>query len=158
MSQHIDATHLKVGDVAPNFTSIDQDGAEVSLSDFKGKKVVLYFYPADNTPGCTNQACAFRDEKKSFDDRNMVILGVSPDSQKKHKNFVTKYDLPFPLIVDTDKKILNAYGVWGDKKFMGRIVNGVLRTTFVINEEGKIEHIIEKVVTKKAAEQVLSLQ
>jgi len=154
MSHHIDKTHLKPGDKAPAFSSVDQEGKTHTLADYKGQKVVLYFYPADLTQGCTNQACAFRDDYSFYKKNNIVVLGVSPDGQAKHAKFATKYDLPFPLLVDEDHKILKDYGVWGDKKFMGRIINGVLRTTFIIDKDGKVAHIIERVVTKKASEQV----
>lgn len=147
--------HLKPGDVAPAFTAQDQDGNTVSLSDYRGKKVVLYFYPKDNTPGCTAQACNLRDNHALMLRQGYVVLGVSADSQKSHKKFAAKFNLNFPLLVDEDHTILNAYGVWGEKKFMGRTFDGIHRTTFVINEEGVIEEVIEKVHTKRHAEEVL---
>lgn len=148
-------THLKVGDKAPQFTAEDQDGNTVKLSDHKGKKVVLYFYPKDDTPGCTKEACNFRDNHQELQKQGFEIIGVSADSSKKHRKFIDKYDLPFSLIADTEKEVINAYGVWGLKKFMGREYEGIHRETFVIDENGKIEQIIEKVKTKEATEQIL---
>ncbi len=149
-------THLKEGDKAPDFTSTDQSGKQVSLSDFKGKKVVLYFYPKDDTPGCTKEACNFRDNYKQLQDEGFEVLGVSADTEKKHQKFVEKYDLPFTLLADTDKEVINAYGVWGKKKFMGREYDGIHRETFVIDENGKIEKVFTKVKTKEATEQILA--
>lgn len=149
--------HLKPGDVAPAFTALDQDGNTISLSDYRGKKVVLYFYPKDNTPGCTTQACNLRDNYALLLRQGYVVLGVSADSQKSHKKFATKFNLNFPLLADEDHTILNAYGVWGEKKFMGRTFDGIHRTTFVINEAGVIEEVIEKVHTKRHAEEVLKM-
>ena len=149
-------THLKEGDEAPDFKGKDQNGNDISLSDFKGKKVVLYFYPKDNTPGCTAEACNFRDNYKDLQKRGFEIIGVSADSEKKHQNFINKYELPFPLIADTDKEVINAYGVWGKKKFMGREYDGIHRETFVIDEKGEIEKVFEKVKTKEATEQILA--
>jgi len=146
---------LKQGDKAPAFTTTDQDGNKVSLKDFKGKKVVLYFYPKDNTETCTKEACNLRDNYATLKDKGIVVLGVSFDNQKSHKKFEQKYGLPFTLLVDEDKKIINDYDVWAEKLFMGRNYMGVLRTTFLINEKGKIDHIIEKVVSKDHAAQVL---
>ena len=147
--------HLKEGDKAPDFQGIGQDGKTISLSDYKGKKLILYFYPKDDTPGCTAEACNLRDNFSVLKKEGFELLGVSPDNPKKHKKFIDKYSLPFPLIADTEKEILNAYGVWGPKKFMGREYDGVHRTTFVIDEAGKIEKIIAKVNTKAHAEQIL---
>ena len=147
--------HLKEGDKAPDFQGIDQNEKTVSLSDYKGKKLILYFYPKDDTPGCTAEACNLRDNFSVLKKEGFELLGVSPDDPKKHKKFIDKYSLPFPLIADTEKEILNAYGVWGPKKFMGREYDGVHRTTFVIDEAGKIEKIIAKVNTKAHAEQIL---
>jgi len=149
-------THLKEGDTAPDINAIDQNGEALKLSDYRGKKVILYFYPKDNTPGCTAEACNFRDNYKELQDRGFAIIGVSADSAKKHQNFITKYELPFPLIPDTEKEVIEAYGVWGLKKFMGREYDGIHRETFVIDEEGKIEKIYKKVKTKEATEQILA--
>jgi len=145
---------LKVGDKAPNFKGIIETGEIVSLSDFKGKKLVLYFYPKDMTPGCTNQACNLRDEYGDLKKAGFEILGVSPDPAERHQRFIDKYTLPFHLIADTEKEIAQAYGVWGLKKFMGREYMGIMRTTFVI-EKGIIVKIIAKVKTKAHAEQIL---
>lgn len=148
-------THLKEGDKAPEFKGLDQNGSTVSLADFKGKKLILYFYPKDDTPGCTAEACNLRDNFDDLRERGFEILGVSPDSQKKHQNFIGKYELPFPLIADTDQKILNLYGVWGEKQMYGRTYEGVFRTTFVIGPSGVIEKIFSKVDTKNHSEQIL---
>ena len=150
-------TELKKGDNAPNFSIKDQNGEKVSLSQFKGKKVVIYFYPKDMTPGCTNQACNLRDNYSVLQEKEIQILGVSGDNEKKHQKFIEKYDLPFPLLADTEKEMMNDYGVWGEKKFMGKVYNGVHRTTFLINEEGKIHDIITKPKTKAHAEEILAL-
>lgn len=148
-------TNLKQGDAAPNFTAKDENGNTVSLSDFKGKKVILYFYPKDMTPGCTNQACNLRDNYAILQEKEIVILGVSPDDEARHQKFISKYELPFPLIADTDKAVMNAYQVWGPKKFMGKTYDGVHRTTFLINEEGIIHDVIKKPKTKAHAEEIL---
>ncbi|MDZ7740395.1 MAG: thioredoxin-dependent thiol peroxidase [Bacteroidota bacterium] len=148
-------TNLKEGDKAPDFKAKDQNGKRIALSDFTGKKTILFFYPKDNTPGCTAEACNLRDNYKKLQDEGFVIIGLSADSEKSHQNFANKYDLPFPLIPDTDKKIIHAYGVWGPKKFMGREYEGINRTTFVIDEEGKIEKVFEKVKTKDHTNQIL---
>ncbi len=147
--------HLKIGDPAPAFNAINEKGEKVSLSDFAGKKLVLYFYPKDDTPGCTAEACSLRDGYGQFLAKGYEILGVSPDSAKKHAKFIEKYSLPFSLLADEDHAVATAYGVWGPKKFMGRVYDGIHRTTFVIGENGAIERIIEKVDTAKHAEQVL---
>jgi thioredoxin-dependent peroxiredoxin len=147
---------LKVGDKAPAIKSKDQNGNEITLAQFKGKKVVLYFYPKDSTPGCTKEACSFRDNHKELAKKGYVVIGVSNDSEKSHVKFIEKYELPFPLIADTDHKVVEDYGVWGLKKFMGREYMGINRMTFVIDEKGKIERIIEKVNTEEAAEQILT--
>ena len=125
---------LKIGDEAPEFSGTDQDGNNISLSRFFGKKVVLYFYPKDNTPGCTAEACNLRDNYKLLFDKGFAIIGVSADNEKSHRNFISKHSLPFPLIADTEKKICGLYGVWGPKKFMGRTFEGINLTTFVISE------------------------
>ncbi|MFB9845283.1 thioredoxin-dependent thiol peroxidase [Mucilaginibacter ginsenosidivorans] len=148
---------LKEGDKAPNFTAKDQDGKTVSLSDFKGKDVVLYFYPQDDTPTCTKEACNFRDNYQSLVSKGLAVIGVSFDTEKKHKKFITKYNLPFPLLADPDKKIIEAYGVWGEKMLFGRNYMGTLRTTFIINKKGIIIHIIDKVDSGNASQQVLDL-
>jgi peroxiredoxin Q/BCP len=153
MANHI--THLKVGDKAPDFKAKDQDGNVISLKSFAGKKLVLYFYPKDDTPSCTNEACNLRDNFGILKKKGYAIVGVSADEEKKHKKFIAKYDLPFPLVADTDKKVIDAYDVWGEKKFMGRIFDGIVRTTFVINEKGKIEKVITDVKTKNHTEQIL---
>ncbi|NVK04224.1 MAG: thioredoxin-dependent thiol peroxidase [Flavobacteriia bacterium] len=150
-------THLEPGDKAPDFSAKDHNGNDISLSTFKGKKLVLYFYPKDDTPGCTAEACSFRDEYTQLREQGFEILGVSADDEKKHNKFADKYDLPFPLIPDTDKQIINAYGVWGLKKFMGREYDGIHRETFVIDENGKIDQVIKKVKSKEAAKQILDL-
>ena len=149
--------HLKVGDDAPKFVSIDQNENTVQLDDFKGKKVVIYFYPKDNTPGCTMQACNIRDNYSAIQNEGIVILGVSADSAKKHQNFISKYDLPFPLLADENKELLNLYGVWGEKKFMGRTFDGIHRTTFVLDENHKIIGIIEKPKTKDHTREILEV-
>jgi peroxiredoxin Q/BCP len=146
---------LEVGQPAPAFSAKDQDGKEVKLSDFKGKKLILYFYPKDNTPTCTTQACNLRDNYKLLLKKGYKVLGVSNDDEKSHLKFIKKYDLPFPLLADTDHKMVEDYQVWGEKNTFGRTYMGVLRTTFVINEEGIIEEIIQKVESKNHAGQIL---
>jgi peroxiredoxin Q/BCP len=150
-------THLKPGDKAPDFNAKDQNGNDVSLSDYKGKKVILYFYPKDLTPGCTTQACNFRDNASLLKEKGFEVVGVSADDEKKHQKFIEKHDLNFTLLADTDKKVIQDYGVWGTKKFMGKVYDGIHRESFVIDENGKIEHVIEKVKTKEATEQILAL-
>jgi peroxiredoxin Q/BCP len=147
---------LKEGDKAPAINAKDQNGNEITLAQFKGKKVVLYFYPKDSTPGCTKEACNFRDNYKALQKKGYEVIGVSTDSEKSHQKFIEKYELPFPLIADTDQKVVNDYGVWGLKKFMGREYMGINRTTFLIDEKGKIEKLIEKVDTENSTEQILS--
>ena len=136
--------NLKAGDKAPDFESVDQDGNKIKLSDFKGKKVVLYFYPKDDTPGCTAEACSLRDNYELMQSKGYEILGVSGDNEAKHKKFIDKYDLPFSLIADVDKSVHEKYGTWGEKSMYGRKYMGTLRTTFVIDENGVIEEVIEK--------------
>ncbi|MGY5846759.1 thioredoxin-dependent thiol peroxidase [Salegentibacter sp. HM20] len=148
-------TTLKAGDKAPNFKAEDQDGNIVQLSDFKGKKLVVFFYPKASTPGCTAEACNLRDNWEKFKEQGYAILGVSADSKKRQSNFKEKYDLPYPLLADEDKEVINAFGVWGPKKFMGKKYDGIHRTTFVIDENGIIEEVISKVKTKAHAEQIL---
>lgn len=149
--------HLNEGDKAPEFNAMDQEGNPVSLKDFKGKKVILYFYPKDDTPGCTAEACDFRDNYTSLQSKGFEVIGVSPDTEAKHSKFIHKYDLPFTLIADTEKEVIQAYGVWGKKKFMGREYDGIHRSTFIISEDGKIEKIIKKVKTKASSAQVLEV-
>jgi len=148
---------LKEGIKAPEFEGIDQNGNIIKLTDLKGKKVVLYFYPKDDTPGCTAEACNLRDNWETFLKRGFAVIGVSPDSEKSHKRFAEKYSLPFPIIADTSKKILNDYGVWGEKKMYGRSYMGVLRTTFLIDEKGIIEKIIQKVDTGGHTDQIFEM-
>jgi peroxiredoxin Q/BCP len=146
---------LQVGDKAPSFEALDQNGQLVRLQDFAGKKVVLYFYPKDNTPTCTNQACNLRDNYGLLQKNGYVVLGVSADSAKSHQKFIKKYELPFPLLADTDHTIINDYGVWGEKVLFGRQYMGILRTTFVIDERGVIRDIIQKVDSQDHTNQIL---
>ena len=146
---------LQVGDLAPDFEVKNQHGEPVKLSAFRGKKVVLYFYPKDDTPGCTAQACNLRDNYQALLNQGYVVLGVSVDSEKKHQKFIDKYELPFPLLADTEHEIVEKYGVWQEKSMYGRKYMGTMRYTFVIDEEGKIEDIITKVDTKDHAAQIL---
>jgi len=146
---------LQQGTVAPDFTVNNQDNEPVSLHDFKGRKVALFFYPKDNTPGCTEQACNLRDNITSLTSKGIVVLGVSIDSERKHKNFEKKFGFPFPLLADTEKTMVSAYDVWGEKKFWGKTYMGTHRVTYLINEEGIIEHVIDKVETADHAAQIL---
>lgn len=148
-------TTLKIGDKAPGFETKDQYGKTINLEDFKGKKVVLFFYPKASTPGCTAEACNLRDNYQTFQNKGYEILGVSADSEKRQLNFSTKQELPYSLLADEDKEVIMAYGVWGPKKFMGKEYDGIHRTTFVIDEEGKIEDVITKVKTKDHSAQIL---
>ena len=148
---------LKVGDMAPELDAKDQSGNTIKLSNYKGSKVVLYFYPKDDTPGCTAEACNLRDNYEVLQKKGFKIIGVSVDNEKSHLKFIEKYKLPFPLIADTDKIVCNAYGVWGKKKFMGKEYDGISRVTFVISEDGMIEDIIEKVDTKNHTNQLISI-
>lgn len=148
-------TTLKIGEKAPDFKGIDQNGKEINLTDFKGKKVVLFFYPKASTPGCTAEACDLQNNIERFVNANYQVIGVSADSQKRQLNFATKNNLEYPLIANEDKVIINAYGVWGPKKFMGREYDGIHRTTFIIDENGLIEDIISKVKTKEHTNQIL---
>lgn len=148
-------TTLKTGDEAPNFSALDQDGNTHQLSDYQGKKLVIFFYPAADTPTCTTEACNLRDNYNTFLAKNYAVLGVSGDSQKKQAKFKTKYNLPFPLLADEDKAVINAFGVWGPKKFMGRLFDGLHRTTFIIDERGVIEEVIADVKSKMHSEQIL---
>lgn len=149
------ATSLKEGDKAPFFKGLNQDGKEISLDDFKGKKLILYFYPKDNTSGCTAEACNLNENYDTLTGKGFEIVGVSPDSANSHQKFIAKYNLSFHLIADTEKKILEDYGVWAEKSMYGRKYMGVLRTTFIIDENGIIEKVITKVDTKNAAAQIL---
>lgn len=148
-------SELKEGSSAPAFSGVDQSGNTVALSELSGRKVILYFYPKDDTPGCTAEACSLRDYYTEFEAKGFEVIGVSADTEKKHAKFAEKYDLPFRLIADTEKEIINAYGAWGLKKFMGREYEGIIRKTFVIDESGSIERVFDKVKTKAHAEQIL---
>jgi peroxiredoxin Q/BCP len=150
-------TTLKEGDKAPAFTAKDQNGKEVSLTDYKGKNVILYFYPKDDTPGCTAESCDFRDNYQSLLSKGFEVIGVSTDDEKSHKKFETKYSLPFTLIADNELKIVEAYGVWVEKNMYGKKYMGTARTTFIIDAEGVITHVISKVDTKNSSQQVLDL-
>ena len=147
----------KEGDKAPDFTAKDQNGKNVSLSDFKGKTVILYFYPKDDTPGCTAEACSFRDNYQSLIGKGYAVIGVSTDDEKSHKKFETKFSLPFPLIADPDKKIVEAYGVWVEKNMYGKKYMGTARTTFLIDANGIITKVIDKVDTQNSSQQVIDL-
>lgn len=149
-------TSLKEGDKAPDFRALNENEQVVSLSDFQGKKVILYFYPKDMTPGCTAESCNLGENYSTLQDKGFVVLGVSPDPAKKHQKFIDKYSLPFSLIADEDKEVIRSYGVWGPKKFMGKEYDGVHRTTFVIDENGFIEKVFTKVKTKDHSNQILS--
>ena len=146
---------LKEGDKAPDFKAKDQDGRDVKLSDFKGKRVVLYFYPKDDTPGCTKEACSFRDADDVFNAKGIKVLGVSTDDEKSHQKFISKYQLPFDLLADTEKKIVEAYGVWGEKSMYGKKYMGTVRKTFLI-DKGKIVKIFDKVNVAEHADEVLA--
>ncbi|QQS34313.1 MAG: thioredoxin-dependent thiol peroxidase [Acidobacteriota bacterium] len=146
---------LNEGDKAPAFTTTNQDGTKVKLSDYKGKRVVLYFYPKDDTPGCTKEACSFRDSDDVYKKKGIVVLGVSVDDEKAHQKFISKYQLPFDLLADTDKSIVEAYGVWGEKSMYGKKYMGTHRKTFLIDEKGKIVKIFDKVKVAEHADEVL---
>lgn len=148
-------TTLKPGDKAPEIESLSYDNQQISLKNFKGQKVILFFYPKDNTPGCTAEACNLRDNYALLKQKGFAIIGVSADNAKSHLKFSEKFSLPFPLIADTEKNILKNYGVWGTKKFMGRTFDGINRTTFVIDENGIISHVFEKVETANHSKQIL---
>ena len=148
-------THLNIGDNAPSFKGNIEDGTEVNSALLKGQKYILFFYPKDDTPGCTREACNLRDNFRWFEKNGFQIFGVSPDNEKKHQKFIDKYEFQYSLIADTDKEMIKSFGIWGPKKFMGREFDGVHRTTFVINEDGKIIEIIKKVKTKEHAEQLI---
>jgi peroxiredoxin Q/BCP len=149
-------THLKIGDKAPDFSAKDEQGNTVSLIDYKGKKLVVFFYPKASTPGCTAEACNLNDNIERFKSQNYEILGVSADSAKRQSNFKNKYGFQYPLLADEDKAVIKAFGVWGSKKFMGRVYDGIHRITFIIDENGLIEDVITKVKTKAHTEQILS--
>ncbi len=151
------STSIKIGNKAPDFSAKNQNGETISLNDFKGKNIVLYFYPKDNTPGCTLEACSLKDEYQYLTKQNYIVLGVSADDEKMHKKFAEKYELPFSLLADTDLTIIKAYDVWGKKQFMGKIFDGIIRTTFIIDEKGTISHIITDVKTKEHGKQILGL-
>ena len=150
-------THLKEGDNAPAFSVKNEKGEEVKLSDFSGKKLVLYFYPKDMTPGCTTQACNLRDHYSTLTKKGIAVLGISADDEARHEKFIGKHDLPFSLLADTNLEMIKAYGIWGEKKFMGKVYDDIHRTTFLINEEGIIHAIIKKPKTKAHAEEILAL-
>lgn len=149
------STTLKVGDAAPNFSAVDQDANSHSLADYKGKKLIVFFYPKASTPGCTAEACNLRDNYKVLQEKGYEILGVSADTAKRQSNFKNKYEFPFPLLADEDKSVIEAFGVWGPKKFMGKEYDGIHRTTFVIDENSVLEQVITKVKTKDHAAQIL---
>jgi peroxiredoxin Q/BCP len=146
---------IKAGNKAPQFTLADQNGQKVALKDFSGQKVAIYFYPKDDTPGCTKQACSIRDDYKKVTRAGIVILGISPDDERKHTRFIEKYDLPFTLLADPDKKALQKYGVWQEKSMYGRKYMGVVRTTFLIDEKGKVANVIEKPKVADHANEIL---
>ena len=150
-------SNIKQGDKAPEFTGVNQNGDAVSLSRYAGKKLLLYFYPKDDTPGCTAEACNLRDNYDQFLSKGYAILGVSPDSEKKHQKFIEKYDLPFDLLADTEKETCEMFGVWVKKSMYGREYMGVARTTFIIDENGVIEEVISKVKTKEHTDQILKV-
>lgn len=146
---------LKQGDTVPNFTAKDEQGNTISLSDYKGKKLIVFFYPKASTPGCTAEACNLRDHYEILQQQGYELLGVSADSAKRQSNFKNKYEFPFPLLADEDKAVIEVFGVWGSKKFMGKTYDGIHRKTFIINEEGIVERVIDKVKTKDHAAQIL---
>mgnify|MGYP000034032552 CR=1 FL=1 len=148
---------LNIGSTLPSFTGIDQNGNEINAKDFIGKCLVVYFYPKDNTPGCTAQACSIRDDYSNLLANNIAVIGVSADSVASHKKFTDKFQLPFPLIADTEKTILNLFGVWGEKKFMGRTFDGIHRTTFLFDASGTLISVIEKPNTKNHAQEILAI-
>ena len=147
---------LKEGDLAPAIQAVDQNGEPITLDEYRGKKIVLYFYPKDDTPGCTAEACDLRDNYSQFIEKGFEVIGGSADSEKSHQKFIEKYDLPFRLISDVDKKVLQDYGAWGEKKMYGKSYMGILRKTFIIDEKGYVEKIIEKVKTKEHSTQIFS--
>jgi peroxiredoxin Q/BCP len=148
---------LSIGSALPAFTGIDQNGEELNATSFNGKCLVIYFYPKDNTPGCTAQACSLRDDYSLLIENNIAVVGVSADSASSHKKFIDKFNLPFPLIADTEKELLNLFGVWGEKKFMGKIYDGIHRTTFLFDESGVLISVIEKPNTKNHSSEILAI-
>jgi len=146
---------LKVGDSVPNFEALDEAGNSVKLSDFKGKQLIVFFYPKASTPGCTAEACNLRDNYDVLKEKGYALLGVSADSAKRQSNFKNKHEFPFPLLADEDMQVINAFGVWGTKKFMGRVYDGIHRKTFIVDEQGVVEKVIDKVKTKDHAAQIL---
>ena len=146
---------LKQGDVVPNFIAKDEQGNTITLNDYKGKKLVVFFYPKANTPGCTIEACNLRDNYEVLKEKGFELLGVSADTARRQSNFKNKFNFPFPLLADVDKEVINAFGVWGPKKFMGRTFDGIHRKTFIINENGIVERVIDKVKTKNHSAQIL---
>lgn len=150
-------TSIKEGDRAPHFTIVNQHNESISLTDFKGKKLILFFYPKDNTPGCTAESCNLRDNYSELRSLGFEVLGVSADSVQSHQKFISKFDLPFDLLSDTNKELIQLYDVWGPKKFMGKEYEGIHRTTFVIDENGIIEKVISKVKTKEHSQQIIEL-
>ena len=148
-------TNLKIGDKAPSFSGRDENGNPINLSDYAGKRLIMYFYPKDMTPGCTTESCNLRDNYEALLEKGFEILGVSADDEKRHLKFIDKHELPFHLLADVDKEVINAYNVWGPKKFMGREYDGIHRTTFVIDGNGIIEAVFKKVKTKAHTEQIL---
>ncbi len=146
---------LEAGDIAPDFTLIDDTGSQQSLHDFKGKQIVIYFYPKDDTPGCTTEACSFRDDYSLYQKAGVIILGISPDNEKSHSSFKLKYNLPFILLSDTDHRVCKLYGVWGPKKFMGREYEGVLRTTYLIDSDGKVVKVYKNVKPAEHSKEIL---
>lgn len=148
---------LNIGSTLPAFVGVDQNGEEINSNDFSGKRLVVYFYPKDNTPGCTAQACSLRDDYSTLLENNIAVIGVSADSVSSHKKFMDKFQLPFPLIADTEKTLLNLFGVWGPKKFMGKTYDGIHRTTFLFDETRNLMSIIEKPNTKNHAQEILAI-
>jgi len=148
-------THLNEGDTVPVFSANNEDGEVITSESLKGSKFILFFYPKDDSPGCTKEACSIRDKYRTFEKKGYKVFGVSPDNEKKHRKFIDKYEFQYSLLADPEKEIINSFGLWGPKKFMGREIVGVHRTTFVIDEEGKIEKIIDKVKTKEHAQQLI---
>ena len=150
-----DMNKINEGEKAPNFSAKDQNGETITLDQFKGTKLVLYFYPNDDTPGCTAEACNLRDNYDALLEKGIQVVGVSADSESKHQKFIDKYSLPFPLIADTEKEVINAFGVWGEKKFMGKVYDGIHRITYVIDEDGTVIKRFDKVRTKEHTEEIL---